>query len=120
MNQRNAVMLRRVAPSDGPAIAELFEQTPDAGQIRFTTRFATDAYTALTALHPDSAGVVAVLPTSGRIVGMAMVDFSQRQVEGVVRPCARLNVARCGAAIARTSRCSRPRLDSSKTREPRW
>lgn len=85
------VTLRPLAPTDGSAIAELFEQTPDAGQISFTTRFKTDAYMALTALHTDTAGVVAVWPATGQVVGMAMVDWSQRQVEGSVRPCALLN-----------------------------
>jgi GNAT superfamily N-acetyltransferase len=85
------VALRPLAPADGPAIAELFAQTPDAGQISFTTRFKVDAYTALTALHPDTTGVAAVLPATGQLVGMAMIDWSQRQVEGSVRPCALLN-----------------------------
>ncbi|KPV48103.1 hypothetical protein SE17_39865, partial [Kouleothrix aurantiaca] len=58
------VALRPLAPTDGPAIAELFAQTPDAGQISFTTRFKVDAYTALTALHPDTTGVAAVLPAT--------------------------------------------------------
>ena len=82
------VALWPFAPPDGPAIAALFEQTSDAGQISCTTRFKADAHTALTALHPDRAGVVAVLSTPGRIVGMALVDFSYRQVDGDVRPCA--------------------------------
>ena len=70
---------RSLVAADGPAIDELFEQTSDdAGQISVTTRFKTDAYLALTALHPNTAGVVAVLATSGRIVGMAMVDWSHR------------------------------------------
>ena len=58
MTHSTDVARRPVAPADGPAIAELFEQTPDAGQISCTTRFKADASTALTALHPDCAGVV--------------------------------------------------------------
>src|SRR5689334_3507756 len=60
------VALRPLAPADGPAIAELFAQTPDAGQINFTARFKVDAYTELTPLHPDTAGVAAVLPITGQ------------------------------------------------------
>lgn len=84
-------VLRPLEPADGPTVATLFEQTPDAGQITFTTRFTIDPYLALTALRSDTAGVVAMIPDTGRIVGMAMVDLSHRWVEGEIRPCALLN-----------------------------
>ena len=54
MTSPTDIALRRLEPGDGPVVATLFEQTPDAGQITFTTRFKIDAYTALTALHPHS------------------------------------------------------------------
>lgn len=86
-----AIALRALEPDDSTAIADLFEQTPDAGQITFNARFKIDVYQALTALHPGTVGVVATLPRTGQIVGMALIDLSHRQVEGAIYPCALLN-----------------------------
>lgn len=71
MTYSTDIALRPLAPADGLAIAELFKQTPDAGQISFTTRFKIDAYTALTALYPGAAGAAAVHPSTEQVVKRA-------------------------------------------------
>jgi ribosomal protein S18 acetylase RimI-like enzyme len=88
---RGEWVLRPMAPTDGPGLAELFAQTPDAGQIGFTARFKLDPYAGLAALHDELAGVVAVLPATRRIVGLGLVDLGTRQIEGAPRPTALLH-----------------------------
>jgi GNAT superfamily N-acetyltransferase len=87
----STIRLRPIEPSDGPKIATLFTNTPDTGQITFTTRFKADAYAVLRLLHPDMAGVVAEDTSKDQLVGIGLVDLTQRLLNGEPRPCALLH-----------------------------
>jgi len=86
------VTLRPMSPQDGPALARLSAESPDTGQITFTSRYVVDACTALGALWEDSAVVVAEPEDApGRLVGVGLVSFGRCQFEGDVFPYAILN-----------------------------
>jgi GNAT superfamily N-acetyltransferase len=85
----DAIDLRRLEPTDGPAIDRLGRETPDTGAVAFYSEFHRDAYEALMALHPRAVGVVAVAPDE-RIVGMGLVTIGDCQFEGKLLPSAYL------------------------------
>src|SRR6187549_2338320 len=84
------IVVRRLEPTDGPAIDRLGRETPDTGAVAFYSEFHHDAYETLMALHPGSVGVVAEAPDR-RLVGMGLVAFGECQFEGEIRPSAYLN-----------------------------
>jgi GNAT superfamily N-acetyltransferase len=86
----DAIVLRRLEPTDGPAIDRLGRETPDTGAVAFYSEFHHDAYEALMVLHPGAVGVVAEAPDA-RIVGMGLVTFGDCQFEGKLRPSAYLS-----------------------------
>jgi GNAT superfamily N-acetyltransferase len=86
------VIIRPLNAHDGPALARLTEESPDTGQITFTSRYVVDACVTLGALWDDAAAVVAEpADTPGRIVGMGLVSVGRCRLEGEIRPCAVLN-----------------------------
>lgn len=84
------ISLRRVAQSDGPAIAELDRSSPDTGLVAFSTEYLVDAYTGFTLLHPDSIAVVAVADGTPGIVGMGAMTVGTCRYEDEERPYAYL------------------------------
>ena len=86
----DAIVLRQLVPTDGPAIDRLGRDTPDTGAVAFHSEFQHDAYETLMALRPETVGVVAEAPDK-RIVGMGLVTFGNCQFEGELRPSAYLN-----------------------------
>ena len=86
----DSIVVRRLEPTDGPAIDRLGRETPDTGAVAFYSEFHHDAYETLMALHPGSVGVVAEAPDQ-RLVGMGLVAFGECQFEGEIRPSAYLN-----------------------------
>ena len=86
----DAIDLRRLEPTDGPAIDRLGRETPDTGAVAFYSEFHHDAYEALMALNPGAVGVVAVAPDE-RIVGMGLVTFGHCLFQGKLLPSAYLS-----------------------------
>lgn len=85
------VALRPLTPTDGPAVAELCEHSPDTGRVSFSFRYQRDAYQVLSALKPHSLGVVATRPDHAELLGLGTVSFGQCQFEGQVGPFALLD-----------------------------
>ena len=71
------VVLRPLTPTDGPAVAELCERSPDTGRVSFSFRYQRDAYQVLWALKPNSLGVVAERPGRAELLGLGTVSFGQ-------------------------------------------
>ena len=86
----DAIVLRQLVPTDGPAIDRLGRETPDTGAVAFYSEFQHDVYETLMALRPGTVGVVAEAPDK-RIVGIGLVSFGECQFEGELRPSAYLN-----------------------------
>ena len=82
--------LRPLGATDGPAIAELGEQTPDTGAVAFHSRFLHDPIACLLALRPTTVGVVAEAPDGDGIAGFGLMSFGEFQYAGAVRPYAYL------------------------------
>ena len=85
------ISLRRLEPTDGQALADLFSFSPDGGQFAISPQYQIDPYQALIELAPNSAGVVAELPNTGEIVGVGLVQIEERLVAGTLTPCAALH-----------------------------
>jgi ribosomal protein S18 acetylase RimI-like enzyme len=83
-------MLRAMEPTDGRALADLGEQTPETGAVSLHSRFAFDPYETLLALRPGTIGVVA--ETAGRpgLVGLCLMSFGECWFEGAILPSAYL------------------------------
>lgn len=86
----DAIVLRQLVPTDGPAIDRLGRETPDTGAVAFYSEFQHDVYETVMALRPGTVGVVAETADQ-RIVGMGLVTFGNCQFEGELRPSAYLN-----------------------------
>ena len=69
--------LRRMAPTDGPAMDALLRAEPPTQAFRLTTRYRVDVYQALLAQHPEVIGVVAESEARDGLVGMATAFFGQ-------------------------------------------
>jgi GNAT superfamily N-acetyltransferase len=82
--------LRQMTPTDGTAIAELGEQTPDTGAVAFKSQFHVDPYACLLALRPGTIGVVAENPGFDGLVGIGLMSFGEFHFEGAIRPYAYL------------------------------
>jgi GNAT superfamily N-acetyltransferase len=82
------ITLRQMAPTDGPALRLLNEQTPDTGAVAFYTNFLYDPYETLMAMHPGTVGVVAEAPGHKGLVGMGLVTFGECLYEGALLPSA--------------------------------
>jgi GNAT superfamily N-acetyltransferase len=82
--------LRPLVATDGPALAELGEQTPDTGAVAFHSQFLHDPMACLLALRPGTIGVVAEAPDGDGLAGIGLMSFGRFQFEGVVRPFAYL------------------------------
>ncbi len=83
------IILRRIEPEDGSALAELAASTPDTGRITAHVRFHIDPYRTLMA-GSDLIGVVAETTDTKSIVGFGTVRFGDCRYEGEIFPCARL------------------------------
>jgi GNAT superfamily N-acetyltransferase len=90
MGDDAAFTLRAMAPSDGPALAALGEQTPETGAVSMHSRFERDPYETLLALRPGTIGVVAETPDHPGLVGLCLMSFGQCWFEGAIRPSAYL------------------------------
>jgi ribosomal protein S18 acetylase RimI-like enzyme len=80
--------LRELAPTDGPAIEKLGEQTPETAVAAFHSRFHHDPYASLLAQQPSTIGVVAETPGHVGLVGLGLVRFGQCMYEASLRPFA--------------------------------
>ena len=84
------VRLRELAPGDGPALARLFDASPDTGVVRFRPVFRIDPYQAMT-YDGDEVGVVAERPGIDGLAGLGMIRFGEAVVRGTRRPYALLH-----------------------------
>lgn len=84
------VTLRQMQPADGQALAALFAHSPDGGRFAIAARYHIDPYLAMHALDPGVVGVVAERPSTGDLVGMALVRLGECCVDGEKRPYALL------------------------------
>ena len=82
------ITVREMAPTDGPALRLLNEQTPDTGAVAFYTNFLYDPYETLMAMHPLTVGVVAEAPDHEGLIGMGLVTFGECLYEGALLPSA--------------------------------
>jgi GNAT superfamily N-acetyltransferase len=82
------ITLRQMAPTDGPALRLLNEQTPDTGAVAFYTNFLYDPFETLMAMQPGTTGVVAETPDHEGLVGMGLVTFGECRYEGALLPSA--------------------------------
>jgi GNAT superfamily N-acetyltransferase len=89
--QVERLSLRQIIPADGQALSELYQASPDSGQIQIAPLYYVDAYRALLDSRPSVVGVVAELPETGQLVGAGFVHFGQSQFEGALRPFAVLS-----------------------------
>jgi ribosomal protein S18 acetylase RimI-like enzyme len=90
MGDEGTFMLRAMVPDDGPALAELGEQTPETGAVSMHSQFEFDPYETLLALRPGTIGVVAETADRRGLVGICLMSFGQAWFEGSVRPSAYL------------------------------
>jgi len=76
--------LRELAPDDGPAIARLFDASPDTGMIRFRPTFQVDPYVALTYDGKQAGVVVERDGTAGPpgVVGLGLVELGDVVLRG--------------------------------------
>ena len=81
---------RALAPDDGPAIAALFDASPDTGLIRFRPAFQVDPYVALT-YDGRQTGVVVERDDHDGLVGLGLVEISDVVIRGRSTPCALLH-----------------------------
>jgi GNAT superfamily N-acetyltransferase len=89
--REGSLRVRWMAPADGSAFAALSRECPDTGRIRAFARYHVDAYRALSALRPDTEGLVAEValgPGKGELAGSAFVSFGRCRFEGQTRPYA--------------------------------
>ncbi len=96
-----------MAPADGPALATLYENSPDTGRVTFNARFNIDAYQAMIALRGDVVGVVAETASFDGLVGASLVNFGQCYFEDHVRPSALLSSLTVHPAYRRRGIASR-------------
>jgi GNAT superfamily N-acetyltransferase len=82
--------LRELAPQDGPALARLFDASPDTGMIRFRPVFTVDPVVALTLGDRDS-GVVVERDDGPGLVGLGLVRFDDLVIRGRSLPYALLH-----------------------------
>jgi GNAT superfamily N-acetyltransferase len=83
--------LRQITLADGQALSDLYQTSPDSGQIQIAPRYHVDAYRAVTDSRPSAVGVVAELSETGQLVGAGFVHFGQSHFEGALRPFAVLS-----------------------------
>jgi GNAT superfamily N-acetyltransferase len=77
-------------PADGPAIDALLREQAQTTSVGMTTHYLHDVYQALLAQHPSLFGVVAELPGSDGLVGMATAFVQDGTIGGRVYPFAYL------------------------------
>ena len=97
--------LRELAPDDGPAIARLFDASPDSGMIRFRPSFQVDPYLALT-YDGHQAGVVVEHDGSSDptgLVGLGLVELNEIVLRG------RADTVRPAPLAGRPPRCPQAR-----------
>jgi GNAT superfamily N-acetyltransferase len=82
--------LRPMQPADGPAIDTLLREQAQTTSVGITTHYLHDAYAAMLAQHPSSFGVVAELPGSEGLVGMATAFVQDATIGGRAYPFAYL------------------------------
>jgi len=81
---------RELAPADGPAIASLFDASPDTGLIRFRPAFQVDPYVALT-YDGRQTGVVVERDDHDGIVGLGLIEIGDVVIRGRPTPYALLH-----------------------------
>jgi predicted N-acetyltransferase YhbS len=82
--------LRPMEPTDGPAIDALIREEAATTRIRMTTHYLHDICEALLAQHPTLFGVIAEIPGSNRIAGVATAFIDEVTIDGRVVPAAHL------------------------------
>jgi len=82
--------MRELTGDDGPAIARLFDASPDTGLIRFRPAFQIDPYVALTYDRRQS-GIVVEQVGSEALVGLGMVEIGNLVLRGHATPFALLH-----------------------------
>jgi predicted N-acetyltransferase YhbS len=82
--------LRPMEPSDGPGIDVLMRSEAPTTAIALTTRYLHDIHQALLAEHSTLFGVVATMPGSEELVGVATAYLDEVTVNGRLRPSANL------------------------------
>ena len=83
------LIIRPLKPSDGSALIQLFESSPDNGRFSINACYQIDPYQAIHALHADTVGVVA--ETEEGLTGVGLVKFGDCCVGGQKRPYAWLH-----------------------------
>jgi predicted N-acetyltransferase YhbS len=82
--------LRPLEPTDGPGIDALLRSEAQTTAVAITTRYRHDVYASLVAQHPTLFGVVATVPDSDQLVGMATAFTDEVQLQGRMFPSAHL------------------------------
>jgi predicted N-acetyltransferase YhbS len=83
-------VLRRMEPSDGPAIDALLKTEAQTTALALTTHYLHDVYESLLAQHPTLFGVVATSTATAGVVGVATAFTDEVEVGGRSYPCAHL------------------------------
>jgi predicted N-acetyltransferase YhbS len=112
-------ILRPMEPSDGPAIDGLMRSEALATAVSLSTHYAQDVYRSLLALHPSLFGVVATVPGSDDLVGVATAFIEDVNVGGRTFPGARLENLKVRHDVRRHGlggRLARWRIDEARRR----
>lgn len=88
------ITFRQMKASDAPAIAKLFKNSPDAGQVSFTPYYNIDIFEAFLLGHPEMVGVVAESTDVEGVIGSNIMNFGHCYFEGELRPYAMGNLAK--------------------------
>lgn len=83
--------IRRVTDTDGDILADLYENSPDTGDLGFAPRFRIDPYVAYTSLYATNSvdGFLAEAP-DGSPAGAGFVTRTEARIGGKVRPTGHL------------------------------
>lgn len=80
-----------MSPADGQELSDLYQASPDTGQIQIAPLYHLDAYAAFIAVRPSAIGVVAESPDFEGFVGAGFVHFGQCYFEDELRDYASLS-----------------------------
>lgn len=90
-NSAESFTIRRITEDDGDILADIYENTPDTGDLGTAPQFKIDPYVAHSAAYPDTEtpGFLAVAP-DGSPAGAGFVNLTHVRAGGDIKPAAYL------------------------------